>query len=163
MDRLEGWAASVAERMIRRACRRLPEGERELRILEWTAELPAILTDPSRHFRLGRVARVLAYAADNIRGVRSLLPRGRALGRVSRWRSGIKKLVDARVWRVGQSLLVLNASVAITIAYFDQKWALLPAIASVVGAVATMQWTYRVARQQRRRLRNGMAGQHEQG
>jgi hypothetical protein len=57
----------LAEYLIRRACRRLPDSIRDERYQEWTAELPAILCDPGTRYR---AARALLYAADQTRGAR---------------------------------------------------------------------------------------------
>ncbi|MDT3399432.1 hypothetical protein RKE29_22760 [Streptomyces sp. B1866] len=59
------------ERLIGRACRWLPEGEREERYAEWTAELAAVLDDPDGGPAALRAVRMFAFAADQRRGVRS--------------------------------------------------------------------------------------------
>jgi hypothetical protein len=74
----------LAEHLIRRACRNLPDDTRDDRYREWAAELPAILHDPDIHFALLRSARALLYAADHTRSTRRLpgtatKPRVRAL------------------------------------------------------------------------------------
>ncbi|KJE25416.1 hypothetical protein FF36_00029 [Frankia torreyi] len=61
----------LAERMIRLACRRLPEDARDERYREWTAELPAILHDPDIRSASRRALRVLLFAADQHRGIPS--------------------------------------------------------------------------------------------
>ena len=58
----------IGEYLVGRACRRLPQDIREERYREWAAELPAILHDPEVRFALRRAVRMLAYAADTIRG-----------------------------------------------------------------------------------------------
>ena len=58
----------IGECLVRRACRRLPRGVRQDRYEEWTAELPAILHDPQTRAAPLRAARMLAYAADTLRG-----------------------------------------------------------------------------------------------
>ncbi len=60
----------LAEYLIRRACRHLPDDTRDERYQEWTAELPAILTDPDVRWQAARAARALRYAADHTRGTR---------------------------------------------------------------------------------------------
>jgi hypothetical protein len=77
-------AQRLAEHLIRRACRHLPDDTRDDRYREWAAELPAILRDPDIRFRLNRSARALLYAADHHRGTRRLprtstTPRARAV------------------------------------------------------------------------------------
>jgi Phospholipase_D-nuclease N-terminal len=62
----------LAERRIRRACRRLPEAMREECFLEWTAELPAILGDPDGGRGFLRQARALRYSAGISRATRRL-------------------------------------------------------------------------------------------
>ena len=65
-------AQRLAERLIRRACRRLPGGIRDERYREWAAELPAIIHDPDVRFALLRSARTLRYAAGVYRTTRHL-------------------------------------------------------------------------------------------
>ena len=74
-------AQRLAERLIRRACRYLPEDVRADRYREWTAELPAIRHDPGIGFPPRRAARAVRFAAGTIRtarrtpgAVRYLLP-----------------------------------------------------------------------------------------
>jgi hypothetical protein len=52
----------VAERLIRRSCRRLPADDRDERYREWAAEIPAILEDPGTRPAILRSARTLRYA-----------------------------------------------------------------------------------------------------
>jgi hypothetical protein len=56
----------AAERLIRRACRRLPGDTRDERYREWAAEVPAIVHDPDIRFALLRSARALRFAAGTI-------------------------------------------------------------------------------------------------
>ena len=62
----------LAERLIRRACRRLPEHARDDRYREWTAELAAILDDAAGGFP--GAARGLRYATGIARAVRRMRP-----------------------------------------------------------------------------------------
>ena len=62
----ERWALRAGEYLVSRACRRLPAGIRQERQQEWLAELPVILRD--RGPAPVRVARMLAFAADTLRG-----------------------------------------------------------------------------------------------
>jgi apolipoprotein N-acyltransferase len=64
------WGQRLAEHLIRRACRRLPDGIREERYREWAGELPAILTDPDVRWQARRTVRALLFAADHARTVR---------------------------------------------------------------------------------------------
>ncbi len=77
----------IGEYLVGRACRRLPRGIRDERYREWAAELPAILHD--REIRLApyRAVRMLAYAADTLRGT-ALTP-----GRARRRAAGSSPLV----------------------------------------------------------------------
>ena len=54
---------AIAEYMIRRACRQLPDEASGDRRREWAAELPAILGDPDSRAAVLRQARALRYAA----------------------------------------------------------------------------------------------------
>jgi len=58
----------LGESLVRRACRRLPGPTRDDRYREWAAELPAILHDPEIRLVPYRALRMLAYAADTLRG-----------------------------------------------------------------------------------------------
>jgi hypothetical protein len=58
----------LGEYLVGRACRRLPQDIREERHQEWAAELPAILHDPQIRFAPRRAVRMLAFAADTVRG-----------------------------------------------------------------------------------------------
>lgn len=56
---MTGW---LAERIIGRACRRLPAETRDERYREWTAEVRAILEDAGTRPAMLRSARALGYA-----------------------------------------------------------------------------------------------------
>jgi len=62
----ERWALHAGELLVSLASRRLPPGIRQERYQEWLAELPVILRD--RGPAPVRVARMLAFAADTVRG-----------------------------------------------------------------------------------------------
>lgn len=64
----ERWALRIGECLVRGACRRLPAKVRERRYQEWMAELPVILQDPGVSPAARRVARMLGFAADTLRG-----------------------------------------------------------------------------------------------
>jgi hypothetical protein len=64
----ERWALRAGEYLVARACRRLPAEIREERYREWAAELPVILRDRDAGPALRRVARMLIFAADTLRG-----------------------------------------------------------------------------------------------
>ena len=86
-DRIE----TLAERLIVRACRGLPDGLREELVAEWSGELPAILTDASRRFYLRRAWTALRFAHGQFGNARRMAPtvsrnRGaRAAVAVYRW------------------------------------------------------------------------------
>ena len=58
----------AGEYLVGQACKRLPQDIREERYREWAAELPAILHDPQARLAPWRAVRMLAYAADTLRG-----------------------------------------------------------------------------------------------
>jgi hypothetical protein len=80
----------VAEGFIRASCRRLPEEQRADYCREWSAELPAILGDPSVRLPVQRAVRALRYSAGissttwHLRGAGRSARRARAAG----WREG---------------------------------------------------------------------------
>lgn len=89
----------VCERVIRAACRRLPEDMRAERSREWAAELPAILDDQSIRPALRRAVRALTYSAGIARTTWQL---GRAGGgarpeRTSHWRDGAMQVRPANL------------------------------------------------------------------
>jgi hypothetical protein len=64
----ERHALRTGEYLVSRACRRLPARIREERYQEWLAELPVILHDRGAGPAPLRVVRMLAFAADTLRG-----------------------------------------------------------------------------------------------
>jgi hypothetical protein len=98
----------AGEYLVGRACRRLPPDMREERYREWTAELPAILHDPQIRPARRRAARMLAYAADTLRG--TITTPGRARGRIPRVSAALDLLfpvaalavVALNVWSIAQ-------------------------------------------------------------
>ena len=64
----ERWALRAGEYLVSLACRRLPARIRQERYQEWLAELPVILRDRDTGPAPVRVARMLAFAADTLRG-----------------------------------------------------------------------------------------------
>jgi hypothetical protein len=64
----ERWALRAGEYLVRRACRSLPARVREERYREWVAELPVMLHDPEVRPTARRVAHMLCFAADTLRG-----------------------------------------------------------------------------------------------
>lgn len=81
----------IAEGLIRAACRRLPADARAERCQEWTAELPAILTDESIRPSFLRTLRALAFSAGISKTTRRLTRSASAGSRHARnaqWRTG---------------------------------------------------------------------------
>jgi Phospholipase_D-nuclease N-terminal len=81
----------AAEWLIRNACRRLPPDVRAERRREWTAELPAILTDESIRPPFLRTLRGLVFCAGISKTTRQLSRSWRASSRRARtaqWRHG---------------------------------------------------------------------------
>ena len=64
----ERYALRAGEYLVWLACRRLPARIGQERYQEWLAELPVILRDPSTGPAPVRVVRMLAFAADTLRG-----------------------------------------------------------------------------------------------
>jgi len=64
----ERYALRAGEYLVSLACRRLPARIRQERYQEWLAELPAILRDRDTGPAPVRVVRMLAFAADTLRG-----------------------------------------------------------------------------------------------
>ena len=64
----ERCALRAGEYLVCRACRRLPARIRQEQYQEWLAELPVILRDPDTGPAPLRVVRMLAFAADTLRG-----------------------------------------------------------------------------------------------
>jgi hypothetical protein len=64
----ERCALRAGEYLVRRACRRLPARIRQEQYQEWLAELPVILHDRDAGPAPLRVVRMLAFAADTLRG-----------------------------------------------------------------------------------------------
>ena len=99
-------AQRLAEHLIRRACRYLPDDTRDERYREWTAEVPAILHDPDIRFALLRPVRALRYAAGTISsarrtaGARWYQPDGRAAAS-----AGLRLLLSVGIWIAGLALL----------------------------------------------------------
>ena len=96
----------AAERIIRRACRRLPGDIRDERYREWAAEVPAILHDPDIRFALLRSARALRFAAGTITSARHTpgairyQPDAAALAS-----AGVRLLISVGIWIVGAGVL----------------------------------------------------------
>lgn len=106
--RAERAALRAGHFLISLACRRLPPKIRQERYDEWAAELPVILHDPGAGPAPVRVVRMLAFAADTLRGV-ALAPetyRGAHRGPPARNTAG------ASIRWLGTGLLLLGALLA---------------------------------------------------
>jgi F-type H+-transporting ATPase subunit b len=88
----------IGEYLVGRACQRLPQDIREERYREWAAELPAILHDPQVRLAPRRAVRMLAYAADTVRGATATPARARR--RIPRMTAALCLIKDRRVVRV---------------------------------------------------------------
>jgi hypothetical protein len=100
----ERTALRVGETLISLACRRLPARIRQERYQEWLAELPVILRDPGAGPAPVRVVRMLAFAADTLRGT-ALGPdayRGAHRG------AGARKTAAKSIRWLGTGLLLLG-------------------------------------------------------
>jgi hypothetical protein len=64
----ERYALRAGEHLVSLACRRLPARIRQEQYQEWLAELPVILRDRDTGPAPMRVVRMLAFAADTLRG-----------------------------------------------------------------------------------------------
>ena len=99
----------LGEYLVGLACQQLPQDIREERYEEWAAELPAILRDPQVRPAPRRAMRMLAYAADTLRG--TALEPGRTRGRIPRMFAALDRLfpvaglvvVALEIWAIVQA------------------------------------------------------------
>lgn len=97
---------SAAERLIRRACRRLPGGTQDERYREWAAEVPAILHDPDIRFALLRAARALRFAVGTYTSARRSPGAIRYQPDAAAFASaGVRLLISVGIWIVGAGVL----------------------------------------------------------
>lgn len=104
----ERTALRTGETLISLACRRLPARIRQERYQEWLAELPVILRDPDAGPAPVRVVRMLAFAADTLRGT-ALAPdayRGAHRG------AGARNTAAKSIRWLGTGLLLLGGLLA---------------------------------------------------
>lgn len=95
-------ALRLASALIRRSCRRLPEGMREERLREWTAELPSIL-DEGAAGRIRRYALAVWFAVGTRRAVRRMTRPA--------WPSRLRtRTVRAAAWAGAGAAVLLPAS-----------------------------------------------------
>jgi hypothetical protein len=123
-----GFVQRIAEYLIRRACRHLPDDIRDERCREWTSELPAILHDPAARFAPLRSARAFFYAADTGRSARSLNRAARGPLALTRAALILRLIAGAGIY-----LSVVALTIAlITLSHPDNAWPL--ALIFVAGA-----------------------------
>ena len=107
--RAERQLLRLGEYLVGLACQQLPQDVREERYEEWAAELPAILHDPQIRLAPRRAMRMVAYAADTLRGT-ALAP-GRTRGRIPRMFAALDRLfpvaglvvVALEIWAIVQA------------------------------------------------------------
>ena len=138
----------LADRRIRRACRRLPEDMREECYREWAAELPAILGDRGGARGFVRAVRALSYSAGVSRATRRLRYVGGGSGGHARrapampWRDGapaatahgpaFRATVGVGIW-----LIFVVAFVALMRGLQPHTlWQILPGLLAAAGFVA---------------------------
>ena len=131
-----------SERMLERACRRLPVGVRDERYREWAAELPAILDDPGTRWPLRRAARTLLFAADQRRSVARLRPREVAANHPTPARKlrprAVRGSRDDVVMAVAAAAIAAAiAAAAIVVAAADGA----VVVAAIAGAAGGLVWT----------------------
>jgi hypothetical protein len=104
----ERCALRAGEYLIRWACRRLPARIRQEQYQEWLAELPVILRDRDAGPAPVRVVRMLAFAADTLRGTALAGDAYRGVHRGAPARTTAAKSIR---W-LGTGLLLLGALLA---------------------------------------------------
>jgi hypothetical protein len=115
----------AGEYLVGRASRQLPRKVREERYREWAAELPAILHHPRIRFAPLRAIRMLAYAADTLRG--ATLTRARSRRRRHQLINGLMASVllvmglGSAVW----SIWSIARSPAQPLNYLQLSWGVL--------------------------------------
>jgi hypothetical protein len=92
-------ALALGDFLIARSCRRLSEEDGDERYVEWTAELPAILSDPDLESACRRGIRMLLFAVDQQRAARRL-----AKGSRSTWHNVGDDISDA----FGVAIIILR-------------------------------------------------------
>jgi hypothetical protein len=150
----------LGEYLVGQACRRLPRNTRQERYREWTAELPAILHDPQIRPAPRRAVRMLAYAADTLRGAAKTPARARHRG-APRATAGLTLLLFVallgvtawNIWAIvqaperGLNYLQLTWCVLLLVyfmsalARFSKRTSALLVIISTLVGVAVNLWT----------------------
>jgi hypothetical protein len=113
----------LGEYLVGRACQRLPKDIREERYREWAAELPAILHDPQIRPAPRRAVRMLAYAADTLRG--AIRTPARARRRAPRFAPAPFLLLVAGLVTVALSILATVQAPGHGPDYVQLAWSLL--------------------------------------
>ena len=134
----------LAERRIRRACRRLPEETREECYREWAAELPAILGDPGGGRGFVRATRALSYSAGISRATRRLRRVSGGSGGDARrtppaaWRDGAPAAPRGAAFRATVGVGIWLVFVVVFVALMrglqpDNFWQFLPGLLAAAG------------------------------
>ena len=136
----------TCERVIRAACRRLPQDMRAERCREWAAELPAILNDQSIRPALRRAVRALTYSAGIARTTRQLSRAGRGTrpARTPQWRDGAMQVRPAHVAvraAAGFGIWLLLVFLLIALGRWSQVSEMARDLDEQVEAFRTVRWT----------------------
>ena len=113
----------AGEFLVGGACRRLPPGIRDERYREWAAELPAILHDPQVRLAARRAVRMLAYAADTLRG--AIMTPARARRRTPRMTALLCLLLVAALVSVAGTIWTTVRAPGHPMNYLHVTWSLL--------------------------------------
>ena len=114
----------LGEFLVRQACQRLPLEVREERYREWAAELPAILHDPQVRPAPRRAVRMLAYAADTVRGT-AMTPPVRGRHRATRVSAGLDLFLAVGLVLVAWDIWDIVRAPGHALNYLQLTWALL--------------------------------------
>jgi len=114
----------LGEFVVRQACRRLPHEAGQERYREWAAELPAILHDPQIRPAPRRAARMLAYAADTMRGT-AMTPPVRGRHRATRESAGLDLFLAVGLVLVAWDIWDIMRAPEHALNYLQLTWALL--------------------------------------
>jgi hypothetical protein len=125
------FAQRIAEYLIHRACRHLPDDIRDERCREWTSELPAILDDPAVRFAPLRSASALFYAVDSARSTCSLHRATRGSLTLTREALILRTIAGVRIYLSVVALTI----VLIMLSHPDNAWPLALIFVAAAGFV----------------------------
>jgi hypothetical protein len=114
----------LGEFLVRRACQRLPREARQERYREWVAELPAILHDPQVRPAPRRAVRMLAYAADTLRGT-AMTPPVRGRHRAARESAKLDLFLAVGLVLVAWNIWDIMQAPGYALNYLQLTWSLL--------------------------------------